>query len=317
MNITNWLNSILSKKTDQSIINEDILKLLYKSNEEGLKVQTNDLSKLIHYSIEEIKNSVSYLLNAEQVVKNDNHLFLTNTGEVKAITLIRRHRIYEKYLAEKTGFSKSSWHRKAEEMEHALTDEEVDKMAKELGNPRFDPHGDPIPTKDGKLPKLKGVKLSQIKHSCTVKVLHIEDEPKEVYKEIIKQGLHIGSIMTVNFTSSVFATEGHVLEFTKLEQENITVLILEEEEEIPKGIVRLSNLRKGEKAIIQRLSSECRGINRRRLLDLGFVKGTTIKINMVSPLSDPIAYLIRDTLIALRKEQTDMILIKKIDRDGE
>ncbi|MBD0405158.1 DtxR family transcriptional regulator [Flammeovirga sp. EKP202] len=317
MGIKNWLNTLLLKRVDQSIIEEDVLKYLYKNEEKNKTSNFQSINNELVFSEEQIDKSIQQLIKNQSIVNSNQSLLLEEKGRTAAIKLIRRHRIYEKYLSEKTGFSKSSWHHKAEEMEHALTDEEVNLMSKELGNPQFDPHGDPIPTKDGQLPKLKGISLSKIEHNCTVKVLHIEDEPKRVYKSIIKQGLHIGSIMTINFTSSVYATEGHALNFNKKDLENITVQVLKEEEEIPKGIVRLSLLKKGEKAVITGLSSECRGINRRRLLDLGFVKGSKISINMVSPLSDPTAYLIRETLIALRKEQTDMILIKKINNDAE
>ncbi|WP_169659388.1 metal-dependent transcriptional regulator [Flammeovirga aprica] len=302
---------------DQSIIEEDVLKYLYKNEEKNKVSNFQEIDNELLFSSDQISKSIQQLIQDRAISKVENTLILEEKGRISAIKLIRRHRIYEKYLSEKTGFSKSSWHHKAEEMEHALTDEEVNLMSKELGNPQFDPHGDPIPTKDGKLPKLKGISLSKIEHNCTVKVLHIEDEPREVYKSIIKQGLHIGSIMTINFTSSMYATEGHALDFDRKDLKNITVQVLEEEEEIPKGIVRLSHLKKGEQAVITGLSSECRGINRRRLLDLGFVKGSKIMINMVSPLSDPTAFLIRETLIALRKEQTDMILIKKINNDAE
>lgn len=316
MGIKSWIDRLLLQRVDQKIIEEDILKYLYKVGEENKKASIDDIDNSLLFSSTQIIDSLNNLLLNNKISKETDFYFLEETGRTFAIKLIRRHRIYEKYLSEKTGYSKSSWHKKAEEMEHALSDEEVDKMSKELGHPQFDPHGDPIPTKDGELPKLKGISLSTIKHNCTVKVLHIEDEPKEVYKSILKQGLHIGSIMTINFTSSIYATEGQALNFNNNDLKNITVLVLNEEEEIPKGIIRLSKLKKGEIALITGLSSECRGINRRRLLDLGFVKGSEIQINMISPLSDPTAYLIRETLIALRTEQTDMILIKKVNKDG-
>jgi len=67
----------------------------------------------------------------------------------------------------------------------------------------------------------------------------------------------------------------------------------------------------GEKAKIIGISSEYRGAGRRRLLDLGFVPGTTVLPNFSSPMNNPKAYLIRDTVIALRNEQADLVLVKK------
>ena len=80
---------------------------------------------------------------------------------------------------------------------------------------------------------------------------------------------------------------------------------------IEEGLVRLSSLQKEETASIIGISKECRGDNRRRLLDLGFVKGSEISIDLMSPLKNPIAYLIKGSSIAIRNDQASKILIKK------
>ena len=80
-------------------------------------------------------------------------------------------------------------------------------------------------------------------------------------------------------------------------------------------IERLSSLRYGIEAEILGIDQNCKGEERRRLLDLGFVRGTRIVVQNVSPLGNPTAYNLRDTLIALRKEQADSILIKIIDNE--
>lgn len=67
----------------------------------------------------------------------------------------------------------------------------------------------------------------------------------------------------------------------------------------------------GEAARITGLSDQCIGEARRRLLDLGFVRGTSISVQNISPLGNPVAYSLRETLIALRKEQADNILVEK------
>jgi len=91
---------------------------------------------------------------------------------------------------------------------------------------------------------------------------------------------------------------------------NITVTLLPEyktedlaEEEF------LSGLRTGERAKVLGLSPACRGAERRRLLDLGFVAGTAVEVEMVSPAGDPTAYRVRGTVIALRREQSGLIRI--------
>lgn len=81
--------------------------------------------------------------------------------------------------------------------------------------------------------------------------------------------------------------------------------------------MKLSELKYGEIASITGLSDECRGEARRRLLDLGFVRGTLISVQNASPLGNPVAYSLRETLIALRTEQADQILIEKEDSENE
>jgi DtxR family Mn-dependent transcriptional regulator len=78
----------------------------------------------------------------------------------------------------------------------------------------------------------------------------------------------------------------------------------------------LSSLKLNETALIVGLSKECRGENRRRLLDLGFVKGAKVSIDLLNPLGEPKAYLIKGTVIALRENQSSKILIKKMS-DGK
>lgn len=71
----------------------------------------------------------------------------------------------------------------------------------------------------------------------------------------------------------------------------------------------LSALRPGAQARVLRLAPECTGVERRRLLDLGFVPGTLVEVEMVSPSGDPTAYRLRGTQIALRREQSRLIFV--------
>jgi DtxR family transcriptional regulator, Mn-dependent transcriptional regulator len=71
----------------------------------------------------------------------------------------------------------------------------------------------------------------------------------------------------------------------------------------------LTTLKSGQRAVIRSISSECKGLERRRLLDLGFVPGSEIELAITGPFSDPKAYKVKGTVIALRKEQSDFILL--------
>lgn len=76
----------------------------------------------------------------------------------------------------------------------------------------------------------------------------------------------------------------------------------------------LSDLKYGQTARIKCIDKEYRGENRRRLLDLGFVRGTVVVVQNISPFGNPVSYCLRDTLIALRKEQSDRIEVELIDK---
>ena len=87
--------------------------------------------------------------------------------------MLRRHRIVETFLVETLGLDWTEIHQEAEELEHAISDKVLDRLDKFLGRPEFDPHGDPIPTKDGKIVarRTRNLLECQQKHSHTVKLL--------------------------------------------------------------------------------------------------------------------------------------------------
>ena len=81
---------------------------------------------------------------------------------------------------------------------------------------------------------------------------------------------------------------------------------------VEENLARLSILKEGETAKIIGISKEIRGESRRRLLDLGFVKGADVRLDLLNPLGEPNAFLIKGTSIALRNNQASKILIKKV-----
>jgi DtxR family Mn-dependent transcriptional regulator len=304
-----YLKSI--KATKKAAV-EDILKLLYHND----TITEPDIVAQLKYSSRLISSSLLKMLSKQLIVKESNFVQLTNEGEEYALRIIRAHRLWEKYLSEKTGFHKKEWHHKAEEKEHELSDEELDQLEKLLGNPKFDPHGDPIPTKTGKIFQKKAIDLSHFPVDSIGKIIHIEDEPASIYKEILAQKIHLHSHLKIienNEKNVVFKAEGIVFRLTPEVAKNISVQPLDSENILDLGNMRLSNLQINETATIIGISKESRGENRRRLLDLGFVKGADVRVNLVNPLNDPTAFLIKGTSIALRKDQAEKILILKND----
>ena len=301
-------------KQDEKTIIEDILKQLFHSENAGSKMDINSLTALLKFKSDQIIEIVKQMTINELIMPDRGFLKLTDQGREYALRIVRVHRLWEKYLAEKTGFDKTEWHEQAEKMEHQLSFEETDKLAIALGNPIFDPHGDPIPTKKGEIVQVNGDALPTLKINSIGKITHIEDEPEVIYKQIIAENIHIGSqirVMENNTKRVVFYAEGVEFKLAPVVAANITVELLQDVNAIEDNKFRLSSLSENQNAKIIGISKECRGENRRRLLDLGFVKGADISIDLLSPLQNPKAYLIKGTSIALRNSQASHILIQK------
>jgi DtxR family Mn-dependent transcriptional regulator len=244
---------------------------------------------------------------------------LTSSGRQSALHILRAHRLWERYLADKTGFAESEWHRRADSYEHHLSPEDTDTLSAQLGHPSHDPHGDPIPTAEGELAEVKGIHLTDVDLDMQVRIIHIEDEPETVYAQLVAEGLHPGmharvvdkTPQRVRFWAN---GDEHVL--APIVANNITVIPVPEDQAplYPLG-ERLSTLRPGEMGKVLGLSPACRGLERRRLMDLGILPGIVIKAEYASSAGDPMAYRIRDALIALREEQSRLIQITRLEEE--
>ena len=114
-------------------------------------------------------------------------------GRRDALALMRAHRIYEQYLAEHSGYAPAEWHERAHHMEHRLDARERERMASLLGNPLFDPHGDPIPTAGLALPALpagaRDTAAEGLPEAGTLlRVVHIEDDDARRFGRIAATG---------------------------------------------------------------------------------------------------------------------------------
>ena len=244
-------------------------------------------------------------------------LMLTRSGRENALRIIRVHRLYEHYLAEETGVTEEGWHRLAEVREHD-SDLDVDHLAEELGNPAFDPHGDPIPTAGGDIAPPEGQSLTKLETGRPAVIIHIEDEPETVYAQLVAEELLPGTRLEVIQSDSEriqFWANGGTHILAPLIAANVTVVETKGEQvESGDSYAPLSELKIGESAQVAMISQRSRGLERRRLMDLGILPGTTIVAEMKSPSGDPTAYKVRGATIALRREQAEHI---RVTRDVE
>jgi DtxR family Mn-dependent transcriptional regulator len=238
---------------------------------------------------------------------------LTRAGHRWALQVVRAHRLFERYLADETGVPLVEIHRRAHRLEHTLSTEELDKLEADLGYPVFDPHGDPIPSADGVLEDVESQLLTEWPPDRPAQIVHIEDEPPEVFAQIMALGLAPGQVVTlVETTPARIVLEAGEAEHVLAPVVAANIAVREAPAPAPvRERERLSVLKVGQPARVLALDEACQGLTRRRFLDLGITPGVLIEPVMQSAFGEPTAYRVRDTLIALRREQSDLILIER------
>jgi DtxR family Mn-dependent transcriptional regulator len=122
---------------------------------------------------------------------------LTAAGSKMALSIVRRHRIWETYLAKELGFGWDEVHEIAEELEHIKNDKLIKKLSEKLGHPHFDPHGDPIPDEKGKIRKSNFIKLSETKTGKHYRITGVTDHSPAFLKYLEKHELIIGASLHI------------------------------------------------------------------------------------------------------------------------
>jgi DtxR family Mn-dependent transcriptional regulator len=301
-----------SKTISKRVLIEDALKHLYNCEYNGVGCTLISVAGKLAISEDEAAELITKLENMGMLSTHLETLQLSSEGRSYALRIIRVHRLWEKYLADETGLDELEWHHSAEEFEHKLTPSDADALAAQIGNPVFDPHGDPIPSTDGNLPDKKGKPLTDLQFGEFASIIHIEDEPDAIYQQLVAEGLYPG--MQVRMLESTkervrFTANGEECLLAPLFAKNITVFSIKIEKAVEGKFKRLSSLKTGEKGTVLGISKALRGQQRRRLMDLGVVPGTEIAAEMKSVSGDPTAYRIKGASIALRKNLSDRIYL--------
>jgi DtxR family Mn-dependent transcriptional regulator len=312
-----------NRRLSGRILREDALKFIHKAERGDRPANLQSLAGMLQINPNRAYELLEDLQEQALVEMHGENFRLTPTGRSYALHIIRAHRLYERYLADETGFSEAQWHELAERQEHSLSPEQADALAVKLGNPSHDPHGDPIPTASGEVKSHKGQPLSAAPVDQAVRIVHIEDEPEAVYVQLVAEGLHPGMAARVleNTPKRVrFWADGDEHLLAPLLAANISVVPLSEDQPQPEEIcggLPLHSLKPGQSGVVLTLSPRLRGADRRRMMDLGVLPGTVITAEFASSGRDPVAYNIRGALIALRKEQADLICIDPFPGNGK
>lgn len=169
----------------------DCLKVMYDMQERGQKVTTSAVRERLGVSDATVTMLFKDFAEAGWVQHTPYRgARLTELGEQKAKEVIRHHRLLELYLARQLGYSWDRVHEEADKLEHVISEEFEDKIDALLGSPTVDPHGDPIPGKDGRILLRKGSALTQLRNGQSGVILRINDQDPEKLRYLGELGLY-------------------------------------------------------------------------------------------------------------------------------
>jgi DtxR family Mn-dependent transcriptional regulator len=238
---------------------------------------------------------------------------LTTEGQRLALQVLRAHRLWERYLASEARLPLKRVHREAHKLEHRTSGDDLLAMEASLGYPRVDPHGDPIPRSGGTLPTAVGTPLTAWTAGQPGRIVHLEDEPPLAYAQILAEGLKLGQRVWILEASPerYLVTDGES-EFRLAPAVAANVFVEAPPATLGQapGAIPLSRLKDGREAEVLGIDESCQGFTRRRFMDLGLTPGALVRPELSNAFGDPRAYRIRGTLIALRKDQAVMVLVK-------
>ncbi|HWP36477.1 MAG TPA: metal-dependent transcriptional regulator [Gemmatimonadales bacterium] len=182
-----------SPRTQLSRSTEDYLKAIYQLEVRGGAAHTSAIADELAIAPPSVTGMVKRLSESGLLEHTPYRgVQLTPTGRRAALRMVRRHRILETYLTTKLGYGWDSVHEEAERLEHAVSDEMVERMAMALGNPRYDPHGAPIPTPSGEVEIPEHVPLAELPVGAVAELRQVSDRDPELLRFVASLGLRPG-----------------------------------------------------------------------------------------------------------------------------
>ncbi len=177
---------------------EDFLKAVYLLQQEQNRVQTSALAEALNITAPSTTEMAKKLAKANLVVHEPYRgIRLTAAGERVALEIVRNHRLLELFLVRALGYTWDEVHEEAERLEHAVSERLIHRIAEYLGNPRYDPHGDPIPGPEGELTRRELTPLSQWPQGEKGIVARLRDQAPEMLRYLAEKGLVIGAEVEV------------------------------------------------------------------------------------------------------------------------
>ena len=177
---------------------EDYLKAIYAFERGGGAAATNDIAQRLSIAPASVSGMVQRLAD-QGLVEYERYrgVRLTNAGRRAALKTLRRHRVIEAYLVRALGYSWDTVHEEAEGLEHAASDALIDRMAAAIGEPVTDPHGAPIPTREGTIDDPPHRSLADAEVGSRHRVVRVGDEDPGMLRYLDSLGLRPGVMVTL------------------------------------------------------------------------------------------------------------------------
>ncbi len=177
---------------------EDYLKAIYKLQEQQEQVPTSVLAEFMHVAPASVTNMCKKLADLNLLEYEPYRgVKFTPTGEKLALEIVRHHRLIELYLAEALGVPWDRVHEEAEKLEHVISEDLEERMAAALGDPQFDPHGAPIPSRSGKIFQHESGRLIDVEPDELVLIVEVDDDDPELLRYLGELGLYPGTEITL------------------------------------------------------------------------------------------------------------------------
>ncbi len=177
---------------------EDYLKTIYQLSEGGEPAATNAVAEALGLAAPSVSGMLKRLAEQGLVVHEPYRgATLSRSGRREALRVLRRHRLIETFLVARLGYTWDTVHAEAERLEHAVSDDLVERLAEALGDPAFDPHGDPIPGVDGSLTPRETTPLNVVANGTVVRIARVDTDDGDRLRWLASEGLVPGTTLTV------------------------------------------------------------------------------------------------------------------------
>lgn len=178
---------------------EDYIKAIYHLGKvRNTSVSTNAIAAQMETKPSSVTDMIKKLSEKKLVnYRKYQGVTLTEKGKKAALSIIRKHRLWEVFLVEKLNFSWDEVHEMAEQLEHIESEKLVDRLDKHLGYPKYDPHGDPIPSKDGEFKKSDKRLLTEVPINSKGFCVGVKDSSVAFLKFLDKNKIALGDKITV------------------------------------------------------------------------------------------------------------------------